>query len=342
MRAARLALLSISLLVACGEPSVTPADDAGTDAAPIETDAGPACADFEGAYGFPLGDPCLRGTILELGTLCVTQDECALTITTSTGTMTATATGETLAFDLDGLACTVALDRGSLALSCEDASIGFSCTARGTPTRALTGACCAADDDCESTDRCAPVALGLSSSVPIASACVRRGDRARDEACVTGGSGVDDCGAGLTCSAGSLGDDMLVCRPICRAGGDCAAGEACRWYALTAPPVGYCVPGCTLFGTECPSFATCDGATALDAAGAVVDGLACRAIGTTAPGEICHRSIDCTEGHSCARLGTDYVCLPLCDDAHPCAVGTDTCRPEGSGDAPPSGVCVPA
>nr|MDQ3035303.1 hypothetical protein [Myxococcota bacterium] len=302
---------------------------------------GPACADFRGAYGFPLGDPCVRDTVLELGTFCVTQTECDLTIATSLGALETTAEGETLRFELDGLSCTAGRDRGAITITCEDAAVGFTCESRAAPTRALDGACCESDDTCGASQRCAPIALGLSASVPIVSACVRIGDRARDQACVTGGSGIDDCGAGLTCSAGSLGDDMLVCRPICSASADCAAGEACRWYALTAPPVGYCIPGCTLFGTECPAFATCDGATTLDAAGAIEDGLACRAIGTTAPGEVCHRSIDCTADHSCARVGTDYVCAPLCDDTHPCVGAGEICRPEGAGASPPSGVCVP-
>lgn len=327
-----------------GEPAPGPID-AATDAPPVEVDAGPACADFRGAYGFPLGDPCLRGTELELGTICVTQDEaCGLTIASSTATLAVTAEGEGFSLELSGLRCTATRDRGAITLSCEDPDIAFTCSARATPTRSLDGACCASDADCgDPTKRCAPIALGFDAPVPIVSACVRRGAQREGERCTVGGSGTDDCGAGLTCTAGSLGDDMIVCRRTCRGSTDCASDEACRWYALTAPPTGYCVPGCALFGSECPGFATCDDATVLDTSGAFVDGLACRAIGTTAPGGVCHRSIDCTEGHSCAvgTVGDEARCWPLCDDAHPCAGTGEVCRPQGAGPTPPSGICVP-
>ncbi|WP_236607179.1 hypothetical protein [Sandaracinus amylolyticus] len=337
----RLAVVLLSAsLVACGDDATSQPDDASTpvDATITELDAS-GCPSFEGAYGVGLDETCLRGTALELGTLCIAQHGCAATISGSLGAIDATVEGDVLRFEAGGLACTGRRDRGAIDITCSDESIGFSCEARASSTRALDHACCVADDECTAEERCAPVNLGLDAPAPIVSACVRRGAAMAGEACTVGGSGTDDCGAGLTCTAGSLGDDMIVCRSICRDDGECGEGQACRWYALTAPPVGYCVPSCTRFGTECPSFATCDGATVLDAEGAITDGLACRAIGTTPSGEICHRSVDCPADHACTRAGAPEArCRPFCDDAHPCDESS-TCMPQGSGDA--SGLCVP-
>lgn len=338
---ARRSALALSLLVlaACGDDDGSPAD-AGIDAGPETPDAG-GCADFSGAYGLPIGEACVRGTELELGTLCVVQDGCAATISTSLGSVDAQIEGATMRFTAGTLTCTGVVDRGAIELACADGD--FSCEARATPTRSVDRACCASDTECDSGDRCAPVNLGADAPVPIVSACVREGAIDEGGACtVGGGSGTDDCGAGLTCTAGSLGDDMLVCRRLCRAAGECEAGEACRWYAFTAPPIGYCVPACTLFGDECPSYATCDGATVLDASGAIADGLACRARGTTGEGEVCHRTIDCDAGLSCRSAGAaEATCRALCDDAHPCDA-SERCAPQGLGDSPPSGVCVPS
>jgi hypothetical protein len=339
-----LLVVVLGLLIAsCTSDPPATGGDAGVDGA-ATVDGGGACIDFGGAYGFERGAACIGETELSLGTICVTQDDaCHATIASSLGTIEGDVSGDALYFMLGALTCAARLDRAQLMLACEDGA-GARCEASAATARSLAEQCCVSDAVCESGSRCAPVNLGLTAPVPIVSGCVRIGERAQGESCETGTSGIDDCEAGLTCTSGSLGADMLVCRPICHRATDCGAGETCRWYALTAPAVGYCVPACTVQGTECPDGATCDAATTIDAEGAIRNAVACRAIGAVATGEVCHLNSDCGDGHTCARseAAGEARCWPTCDATHPCEDTALSCRYEGGAATGALGFCAPA
>ncbi len=340
-----LGIVMVLTLVACGAEVAATSDggrDAGTDGG---RDAGPTCTSFAGAYGLPRTETCLRATRFAYGTMCLTQnDRCEVLIAGSLGNAAGNALGDVLRFEVDGLTCVARRQPSrALDLECTNGAGTLVCDTTLNASRSLDRACCASDAECESGDRCAPVSLGLDAPAPIVSACVNVGTGARGALCASGASGIDSCGAGLTCVSGSLGADMLICRPICRNDGECAADETCRWYALTSPPIGYCVPGCAVGGGECAMGESCDTAPAIDGDGDLADGLACRAVGTTPEGDTCTRSSQCVVDTTCARApgAPTLTCLPICDATHPCPTATDTCYPDGAFAMPPSGFCAP-
>ncbi|MFK7992202.1 MAG: hypothetical protein AB8I08_39650 [Sandaracinaceae bacterium] len=332
----------LAMLVGCDPATV---EDAGAqDSGAVDSgavDASPGCADFSGAYQTEtLLDPCLAGTPIRYGALCVSQDGCTATVSGAHGELSGTAGADALMFETEGLVCTARRDGDQLTITCEDPLVSTSCSVSAEAAPSLDGVCCTADDDCEGADRCAPVTLSPSSPVPVVSACVDTGAGVLGGDCTTTG-GVGDCGSGLTCTSGGLGDDAVECRATCRARGDCAGEEACVWYSLTAPSVGFCLPTCTLGGDDCGETATCDGQTTLAADGSLGDGLTCRGTGSVAPGATCARSTDCTDGHTCARPpGGELRCRPLCGPELACEDGAERCQLIGNVSAV-SGACVP-
>lgn len=345
--AARLGwVAALAALIACDpatEMDAGPRDAGAPDAgrADAAVDTGPACADFSGAYQTEmLLDPCLAGTPFRFGPLCVAQQGCAATVAGTHGEASGTADADALTFETEGLVCTARRDGDGLEITCEDPVVATGCTVSADAAPSLAGTCCTADADC-GDDRCAAVTLPPSSAVPVVSACVASGPGTLGGACTTAG-GVGDCGAGLTCTSGGLGDDQVECRALCRRADDCAASEACVWYSLTAPTVGFCMQTCALGDDTCGSTATCDGQTTLAADGSLSDGLACRGTGAVAPGAPCARSTDCTADHACARASGagELRCRPVCGPDLACEDSEDRCQLIGNV-AAVSGACVP-
>lgn len=155
------------------------------------------------------------------------------------------------------------------------------------------------------------------------------------------GFGHDDCDKGLFCtfigvlppSAGGT----RRCRTLCHVDATCPTGQRCAALDDASPANGFCGATCQPFGAACPTGLECSRLwPAADPAGPAAF-VTCRLPGSKARGAACDPvAEDCVAGHVCVdpALGQAPSCLPLCDDAHPCAAGTCV-MPAGLG----AGVC---
>jgi hypothetical protein len=342
------ACLSIVLATACGEPPVVPEEDGGVDARvapPVDggpPDAPPSCDDFTGAYRVETGsDPCFDETAFDYGILCVAQNGCTATIFGSHGDATATVEAGVLSFDVGELRCTAERAGELVAVECFDTALETTCGLNVEPAPEVEGACCTSDAECTETGRCAPITLPAGSPLPVTNACVFDADRELGDPCSTGFDGADNCAAGLTCTQGRYHEDRIVCRVLCDGSEDCAENETCVWYALSIPKTGYCFPSCELYGDDCGTD-TCDGAVGLGEGGALVDALACRAIGVRDSGEVCEGIRQCPADHTCARASDGMSrCLPICGPDDPCTTEGDRCLLAALTDMPSYGACSP-
>ena len=172
------------------------------------------------------------------------------------------------------------------------------------------------------------------TGVGTAAQCVpSRGALLEGQTCMRLGTGpsavgMDDCKRGLLCSGfGTLDARMPArhCRKFCARDQDCAVGRGPRCQAVTdeAPPLGICVPTCTLFGQDCDAGLDCS-QTLVDTDGNHLY-LSCRAPGPVALAAACAADSDCGTGAACLNLsnraGGAFACTQLCDGSHSCANG---------------------
>jgi hypothetical protein len=151
--------------------------------------------------------------------------------------------------------------------------------------------------------------------------CVAEGNKDEGQSCARNNmaAGDDDCKKGLFCTARGLPSGELACRKYCQKDGDCLAGQKCS--GLEGKD-GICTPTCEAFTSGCPTGTTCGtlhfgvGATQMDPKAF----LACRPGPGAIPayGDCSAQGAQCGADSLCADGQTDSLCLPLCDQTHPC------------------------
>ena len=184
-----------------------------------------------------------------------------------------------------------------------------------------TTPCDVARQNCCNANKCTAVGETVSGvdnySVSAATCIPSSGVGGEGDACTRTSAGHDDCASGLFCT--TLGDPKLTdlhCRRLClqssiQSNQGCGASTSC--FALMEvnvfPRVSVCLPGCRMFGNDCPAGQDCS----LVLNNFLYGNLLCRSIGTTPIGGACKSSLECVAGAQC--LG---VCRLLCDATHPC------------------------
>lgn len=136
--------------------------------------------------------------------------------------------------------------------------------------------------------------------------------------------GWDDCAKGGLCVAIGAPPDTFACRKLCSAKADCATGEVCLNLALAVPPIGVCLPGCTIGGIECGAGKSCSASGNVEQ----LPEAFCKVDGPNAAGAACPSDAGsgCVANHAC-RGG---VCRPTCSPQKPCPTGTCD-EPNGPG-----------
>lgn len=128
--------------------------------------------------------------------------------------------------------------------------------------------------------------------------------------------GWDDWAKGGMCVGTGAKADELACRKLCTSKATCGAGEVCLNLSLSMPPIGVCLPGCTIGGTECGAGKSC---STTENADRQPEGF-CKFDGPNAAGAMCPSDAGpgCIADHAC-RGG---VCKPTCSPQKPCPTGT--------------------
>jgi hypothetical protein len=164
--------------------------------------------------------------------------------------------------------------------------------------------------------------------------CTADGTVARDQTCtIDMTTRLDNCQKGLVCTATGSASGTDTCRKLCAADGDCGGTQKCA-SLRGVMGVGYCIPTCTEFGTDCTG-GSC-AAAATDVSSTMTNPvrfLTCRAVGTALADDACTTGADCVADMLCG--GQPRRCSPLCDSSgsHNCpAVAPDagapwTCMP---------------
>jgi hypothetical protein len=200
-----------------------------------------------------------------------------------------------------------------------------------------TVACNVAGQDCSGGEKCTV----KSGTEGYYNACVPPqdgGTKTAGEECKRLAMGTDDCAPGFFCTFLPGKADPMHCRELCLAHSDCTGEERC--VALGRGPAslaGLCLVGCTLFGTDCGDGNTCRLET--DPLG-VSTVTICYQTSTqgSALGADCGAQAQCKDADAyCDGLpipsqqttgaGTGGTCRMLCDDTHPCADTSTTCKP---------------
>lgn len=185
-------------------------------------------------------------------------------------------------------------------------------------------ACDVVKQDCgDPTLKCTSVGDWLAGCMPI------EGQFAEAKSCVKLHSppfgSFDNCDMGLMCSnLGSVTADgsQPHCRALCHKNVDCKTPTTkCLVPFGVSSSNGRCSPTCTVFGTDCAAGLDCSlSLRDLDDSSFVPT---CRGIGTGAFGSKCGVNTDCVARADCVDpKGTGSICVPQCDDAHPCVSGT--------------------
>ena len=142
-----------------------------------------------------------------------------------------------------------------------------------------------------------------------------------------GGSGHDDCAAGLFCTAFAVSPlaagGTRYCRRLCHSDVDCRHDPHQRCLGLTDNVTldGICVPTCAPFAGECEAGLSCaDLEEDVDRLGQI---LLCHQPGTGQEGDACADDGECVADHVCVSrgAGSPTLCTPLCDANHACAGG---------------------
>lgn len=170
--------------------------------------------------------------------------------------------------------------------------------------------------------------------------CAPDGNVAPGGDCVLDFLGHDNCARGSLCTVAGLGDAdpsaavrHFVCRAYCASDGDCAAAEpgSSMCDRLTrSPTVGFCLPACTPFGTDCGPTGTCAGRR-VDTDG-FTEFVVCHFAGPNAAASTCTTDGECGTNMLCETVQqspSTAVCRQLCDPNHDCPPGT-SCTTSGS------------
>ncbi len=175
------------------------------------------------------------------------------------------------------------------------------------------------------TVKCTLSNMGTMTMPDNQRACVPiKGTNKDGDPCTRTQFGDDDCDKGLVCTLRGASLTMLRCRKFCHVAADCDAGAACTGQlAAGNTKDGLCVPLCTPFGSECATPFSCGGifqdlASTMTMPKLV---LTCRGTGAAPINGDCMTSDDCAAGGICDP--TLLVCIPFCDDDHPCPATLD-------------------
>lgn len=348
-----LAVPLLAFSIGCGNPAPNgdaATGDASTDApvsdAPSPSTDAPACANFDGV--FSVEGSCNVIPFSLSPTACVVQTGCeTITMATESGFFEGTVEGNTATLSSTQLAngqmvtvtCTITRRSATRVTVACDVGGRVQCEGMGTPQQ-VNGAsrvCCnVASQNCGAGNRCTPVnnpVLPMGALVP---ACIpAAGMIAEGMPCTyTEEAGRDQCAAGLYCTRfGNSAPGMGTCRKLCdRSDFACGAGKFCARVS-SLYNAGVCVPSCPLFDPTamCPAMTRCFPTGAeVGMTGVGIVG-ACRALGTSMPGEACVGARDtCVDGYDCNTVPGDssLKCRKICDATHPCDAG-QRCNPYG-------------
>jgi hypothetical protein len=137
--------------------------------------------------------------------------------------------------------------------------------------------------------------------------------------------GQDNCQAGLWCTllgtSNTPASNARDCRAFCTETSGCQSGEACVAIDQRSPPDGVCLPTCEPFKT-CGSGGTCADFE-LGTGGQVIQ--LCRSVGMTFG--MCNSDYDCGKDSACLPAQFGSSCQALCDQAHPCQLPAQKCKP---------------
>lgn len=315
---------------AADAPSSPDAADATT---PSE---GGTCANFEGAWEWT--GTCSDPNLQLAGTSCIAQTGCTTIEHSSSGASRGSVVGDTLTtpFFVDSTtpsgSCAITLSGGMARAHCTVTGSSVTCDAtltRQTFPGATRYCCDPGASSCGAGQRC-QVFSGSSLNARF-TACIPAGTIAENQTCTRAGGriGADDCAAGLSCANyGQPSLNQRACRRLCNATGDCRSGEACLDFG-DSPEVGFCLPTCTPFGSDCAAGFTCRtqrfwSGTAHDQQRIVID-TQCSLVGSVAPGGACMDPTDCIANHDCfldpTVAGSMPLCRQNCDATHTCPTG---------------------
>lgn len=172
---------------------------------------------------------------------------------------------------------------------------------------------------CPNAQKCAFVVTQTDPTFAGGPECVPDGTVEAGGSCewqpplAEGGSGTDNCKAGLWCG------DAGVCRPVCDGIQDlCDPSDAC-WTAtyqqqpILGPWLGECVPNCDPVSQDCGGSLGCFVGLTVGAGRCVEP-----ASGNT-QGDVCTSIHDCAVGFGCSVLdqpaGSNVTCAAFCDPA---------------------------
>jgi len=138
-----------------------------------------------------------------------------------------------------------------------------------------------------------------------------------DDACAT----TEFCDDGLHCTNIGASKSTSTCQPLCTSDHQCTAADAVC--SVVLPELaGVCASACDPFDDACGPDLQCKRLrTTIDGQGVAH----CVATGWLAPGAGCNTADACAAGTTCRS----DRCVQLCDNGHPCALGT--CQAVGTG-----------
>lgn len=295
---------------------------------------GGSCVDVSGAFVVDATATCTSFLRPPAGA-CILQEGCHIEIALDTGTLAGTVSGDSLTASgpvvVDGatvqVACTGTVQGAMASLACTAAGVACSLPATRQPLVAgVQSYCCdPLHPTCSAGAHCTWTVPDVTSGEWFTSCVTASGTGHAGDTCTSTDVGFDDCADGLFCAFyGHAGNDYR-CLRFCEKAGDCSPTETCLGGGGVRS-AGECVSTCTVFGTDCGAGTSCHPFWALDAAGALRDGVGsfCSPVGHGAVGIDCVANSQCLANDVC---GLSNKCAPMCDQGHPCATGT--CTPMG-------------
>lgn len=170
---------------------------------------------------------------------------------------------------------------------------------------------------CPAGQKCAYVVIATQPTVAGDTECVADGTVGPDEPClrqpalVDGGTGTDNCEAGLWCN------ERGVCQRICeRFGEECSPTEACWPATLNGQDIfgtshGLCYPSCDPVNQDCGASQTCYVSISFGV------GRCSEPVGSAMHGATCGTIDACASGLGCvlrdSPAGENLVCAAFCD-----------------------------